>query len=87
MLTNYVKIAFRSLLKFKGYTLINLFGLAVGLTAGILIMVYVLDELSFDQFHTKRARIYRAGTDMVDIKSGTANGSIETNGWPIGMLL
>ena len=53
MLTNYIKIAFRSLLKFKGFTTINLFGLALGLTAGILIMVYVLDELSFDQFHDK----------------------------------
>lgn len=87
MLRNYIKIAFRSLLKFKGFSFINLFGLALGLTAGILIMVYVLDELSFDQFHSKGDRIYRAGTDMVDIKSGTDNGSIETNGWPIGMLL
>ena len=45
MLLNYFKIAFRTLLKFKGYAFINLLGLALGLTAGILIMIYVLDHL------------------------------------------
>ncbi len=85
MLTNYIKIAFRSLLKFKGFTAINLFGLALGLTAGILIMVYVLDELSFDQFHEKSARLYRVNTNF---QSGDAGGgSNETNGWPIGKIL
>ncbi len=85
MLTNYIKIAFRSLLKFKGFTTINLFGLALGLTAGILIMVYVLDELSFDQFHEKSARLYRVNTVF---QSGDAGGgSNETNGWPIGKIL
>jgi putative ABC transport system permease protein len=54
MLINYFKIALRSLLKFKGYASINLIGLALGLTAGILIMLYVLDELSYDTFHTRR---------------------------------
>jgi putative ABC transport system permease protein len=51
MLINYFKIAFRSLMKFKGYASINLLGLALGFTAGILIMIYALDELSFDSFH------------------------------------
>ncbi|MFZ6000452.1 MAG: hypothetical protein ACOYW3_08060, partial [Bacteroidota bacterium] len=59
MLTNYLKIAFRSLLKHKGFTSINLLSLSLGLTAGILIMIYVLDELSFDQFHAKGDRLYR----------------------------
>lgn len=85
MLTNYLKIAFRSLLKFKGFTTINLFGLALGLTAGILIMVYVLDELSFDQFHDKSARLYRVNTIFQSGDSG--GGSNETNGWPVGKIL
>lgn len=86
MLTNYIKIAFRSLLKFKGFTMINLFGLALGLTAGILIMVYVLDELSFDQIHEKSARLYRVNTIFQSSDSG-GGGSNETNGWPIGKIL
>jgi putative ABC transport system permease protein len=88
MFTNYFKIAFRSLLKFKGYASINLIGLALGLTAGILIMLYVLDELSYDQFHTKLDRIYRVETEFgSDSKPGEDGGSMEANGWPIGNVL
>jgi putative ABC transport system permease protein len=86
MLTNYMKIAFRSLLKFKGFTFINLFGLALGLTAGILIMVYVLDEFSFDQFHERSARLYRVNTVFQSGNSGGGSAN-ETNGWPIGKIL
>ena len=87
MLINYLKIAIRTLLKFKEYAAINLFGLGLGITTGIFILLYVTDELSFDRFHTQADRVYRVGTDMVDIRSGEINGSIETNGWPIGALL
>jgi putative ABC transport system permease protein len=87
MLTNYFKIAFRSLLKFKGYAAINLFGLALGLTAGIMIMLYVMDELSYDKFHTKLDRIYRVETKFVTNKSTGDEGSMETNGWAIGSVL
>ncbi|MBI1769297.1 MAG: ABC transporter permease [Bacteroidetes bacterium] len=87
MLKNYFKIALRTLVKFKAYATINLLGLALGLASGILILIYVLDEISYDKFHAKADRIYRVGTDMIEIKSGNVNGSIEANGWPIGMLL
>lgn len=85
MLSNYLKIAFRSLMRFKGYAFINLFGLALGLTAGILIMVFVLDELSFDQFHTKRDRIYRANTAF--FTGEEPQGANDTNGWAIGKII
>jgi putative ABC transport system permease protein len=87
MLHNYLTVAVRSLLKFKGFAIINLLGLALGLTSGIFILMYVLDEISFDRFHVNKERIFRVGTDMMDIKSGARNGRIETNGWPIGALL
>ena len=87
MLNNYLKIAFRSLVKFKGYTAINLIGLALGLMAGILIMLYVLDELSYDHFHSKRDRIFRVETQMYSNKSTGDSGSMETNGTPIGNVL
>lgn len=87
MFLNYLKIALRTLLKFKGYATINLLGLALGLTSGVLILIYILDEWSFDKFHTQADRIYRVGTDMRDVKTGDLNGASEANGWPIGALL
>ena len=59
MLGNYLKTAFRSLWKFRGYTLINILGLAIGLACVLLILLYVKTELSFDRFHENRDRIYR----------------------------
>jgi putative ABC transport system permease protein len=86
MLTNYIKIAFRNLLKRKEYTIINILSLALGLTGGIFILIYALDELSFDKFHEKADRIYRVGTLFHDPKSG-GDGYNSTNAWPIGKIL
>jgi putative ABC transport system permease protein len=85
MLVNYFKIALRSLTRFKSYSIINLFGLALGLTAGILIMVFVLDELAYDQFHANRDRIYRVNTAFYT--SDEPEGANDTNAWPIGKIL
>lgn len=68
---HYLKLAFRSLLRQKGFTLINLFGLATGMAACLLLLQYISYELSFDTFHSKADRIYRVvneryqGGDMV----------------------
>lgn len=86
MLLNYFKIAFRTLLKFRGYAFINLLGLALGLTAGILIMIYVLDEVSYDKFHAKGDRIYRVTTAFYAAGDTDQNGG-EHNGWPVGKVL
>lgn len=59
MLRNYFKIAFRNLRKNKVYSLINIFGLAIGLTAAMLILLYVKDEVSYDRFHSNIPNIYR----------------------------
>ena len=63
MLKNYLKIAVRNLLKHKGYSLINILGLSVGIAASVLIFLYVGDESSFDRFHAKADRIYRITAD------------------------
>ncbi len=65
MLKNYFKIAFRSLVKNKAFTLINIFGLFIGLTAFLLIYSYVSFEKSYDKYHTDADRIYRMVTDNV----------------------
>ena len=62
MLKNYLIIAFRSLWRTKAHTVINLFGLALGIACCVLISLYVRDEMTFDQFHSKADRIYRAYT-------------------------
>lgn len=64
MLKNYLKIAWRNLSKHKAFTLINIMGLAVGMTACFLIFLYVNFELSYDQFHSKGDRIYRLSCDL-----------------------
>ena len=59
MIKNYFKTAWRQLIKSKFYSLINIAGLSIGLAAGILILIWVNDELSFDRFHSKEAAIYK----------------------------
>ncbi|MDB5090855.1 MAG: macB 27, partial [Mucilaginibacter sp.] len=59
MIKNYIKTAWRNLLRNKFYSVINIAGLTVGLAVGILILLWVQDELSFDSFHRQGANIYR----------------------------
>lgn len=59
MIKNYLKVAFRNLNKRRGFTFINILGLAIGIASCLIIAAYVLHELSFDQFHEKSDRIYR----------------------------
>ncbi|NIM90606.1 MAG: FtsX-like permease family protein [Candidatus Aminicenantes bacterium] len=61
MFKNYVKIALRNFLKHKGFSFINVFGLAIGVTCCLLIVLYVLDEVSYDKYHEKADQIYRVG--------------------------
>ncbi|HVS91614.1 MAG TPA: ABC transporter permease [Mucilaginibacter sp.] len=68
MFRNYLKTAWRNLLKNKFYSVINIAGLTLGLAIGILILLWVQDELSFDTFHKNAKNIYR-----LDIQGGTGN--------------
>lgn len=65
MIRNYWKITVRNLLKNKGFTAINIFGLAIGLATCLLILFYVTDELSFDRFNKNADRIYRIDGDLM----------------------
>jgi putative ABC transport system permease protein len=66
MLRNYFKIAWRNLLRQKGYAGINILGLAIGIAACLLILQYVSFELSFEDFHANKDRIYRVHQDRYD---------------------
>ncbi len=63
MIKNYFKITFRNLLRHKGYTLINILGLAIGLACFMIIMTFVKDELSYDKWHEKGDQIYRVALE------------------------
>ncbi|RVU03175.1 FtsX-like permease family protein [Mucilaginibacter limnophilus] len=64
MIRNYIKSAYRSLKKNTGFTAINIMGLALGLAACLLIVFYVIDELSYDRYNEKAGRIYRVNEDL-----------------------
>ncbi|OJJ18728.1 hypothetical protein BKI52_24305 [marine bacterium AO1-C] len=58
MLKNYIKIAFRSLFNNKIHSTVNILGLALGIATCVLIIAWIQDELSYDQFHTKKDRLF-----------------------------
>ncbi|MFI5185935.1 MAG: ABC transporter permease [Chitinophagales bacterium] len=64
MLKNYLKVALRNLWKNKGFSAINIIGLSVGLATCLLIMLYVMDEVSYDKYNKKADRIYRVDGDL-----------------------
>ncbi len=59
MLKNYLTIALRNLLRQKGFAIINILGLTIGLTVSALIILYIIHELGYDRFHDNAERIYR----------------------------
>lgn len=59
MFKNYLKIAYRNLLKYKAYSLTNIFGLAIGVAATMMILLFIQFELSYDNFHQNANSLYR----------------------------
>jgi putative ABC transport system permease protein len=64
MFKNYLKVAFRSLWKNKAFSAINIIGLSAGLAVCLLIVLYVVDELSYDKYTENADRIYRVDADI-----------------------
>ncbi len=84
MFKNYLKIAFRSLKKQAFFTFLNTFGLAIGMAGGLLVALYVYDELTFDTMFTDAHRIYRVDAD---IKFGGAEMHSAENAPPMAAVL
>lgn len=80
MIINYLKIALRNLSRYKGYSIISITGLALGLTCFLAIFLYIQDELSYDTYHQKKNRIYRLATEV----TGTTYGGIAKVNGPWG---
>lgn len=86
MLTNYLKVALRSILRNKLTAFINIAGLALAITCALMIYLYVTDELSYDRYHSKSDRIYRITRDFLS-EDGTVNLRLANVAPPIGPLI
>src|SRR5437868_937898 len=71
MLRNYFKIAFRNLLRNRGFSALNIAGLAIGMASAILILLWMQNEVSYDRFHKNRAYLYEVWN------RGIANNKLE----------
>jgi putative ABC transport system permease protein len=83
MLKNYLVIALRNHLKHKFYTAINVAGLAIGIASCLVILLFVLHEISYDRFHEKADRIYRVNTE---IKVGAVHHNLALGSSALGEL-
>lgn len=63
MIRNYFKTAWRNIMNNRFYAAINVFGITIGLVVGIFLLLWALDELSFDRFHRKAENIHRVGIE------------------------
>jgi putative ABC transport system permease protein len=59
MIKNYLKVAWRNLVKNKVFSLINILGLTIGITVCMMIFLFIMNEFSYDKFHKQGKNIYR----------------------------
>lgn len=84
MLTKYVKIALRNLMRNKVYSFINIFGLALGVTCCLLLSLYIWDEMSYDKHHKRANDLYRIITNF---QSGSVVDRVGSTSPPIAMTI
>jgi putative ABC transport system permease protein len=87
MIRNYLKIAIRNLKKYPFISFINLFGLSVGIACCLLILAYLLNELSFDRYHERANNIYRVERTFLNPDTKAVNLELGTIAPPFGPLL
>ncbi len=81
MVFNYFLLAFRNIMRQRGYALVNMFGLAVGLASALFILLYVNDELTFDTMHPDAASTYRMGYKVQFPNGNTEAAPYAPAGW------
>src|SRR5476649_425355 len=73
MIKNYIKIAWRNMIKNSLYSIINIGGLAIGMAVSFMLLLYVYNELSFDKFNANSDRLYQV------LRNQPSNGELMTN--------
>jgi putative ABC transport system permease protein len=76
MLKNYFKVAFRNLLRNKGFSVINILGLAIGMASAVIILLWVRNEVSYDRFHANDKRLYEVWEN--DLRDGGLQSGVST---------
>ena len=66
MIKNIIKTALRHIFKYFGYSFLNIFGLTLGITSSLFLIIYVSDEVSYDSYHEKGDRIYRVSSTITE---------------------
>jgi putative ABC transport system permease protein len=84
MLTNYLKLALRNLMRNKAYSFINIFGLALGVTCCLLLSLYIWDEMSYDKHHKRASDLYRIITNF---QSGSVVDRVGSTSPPVAMTI
>ncbi len=84
MYFNYIKSIYRNLIRNRNFTIINVLGLAVGMACSIFIMLYIIDELSYDKHHKKHERIHRL---ELDFTISDRNQKVAKTPFPFGPVL
>src|SRR4030095_14285382 len=87
MIKNYLKIAYRNLVKYKFISFINIFGLTVGLACCMLILTYILNELSYDKYQPNADRVYRVTRTFLNPDTKSVDLTLVTISPPFGQLL
>jgi putative ABC transport system permease protein len=87
MIKNYLKITIRSLMKNKFISFINLFGLTIGLSCCLLILIYLLHETSYDQYNKNAANIYRVERTFLNAETGATSLKLGAIAPPFAPLL
>ncbi|HUH28659.1 ABC transporter permease [Gelidibacter sp.] len=85
MFRNYIKIAFRNLWRNKGFSAINISGLAIAMAGVILISIWIQNELSFDRFHTNEKDLYKVWNSYRSVDGHISNGDVTSA--PLGNAL
>jgi putative ABC transport system permease protein len=86
MYKSYFKIGWRSLLRNKGYSVINIAGLAMGMMVAMFVGLWVYDELSFNKYHKNYSSIAQAWSGYVDLSTGEIGGTTSMQ-YPVGPTL
>jgi len=85
MIKNLFIVAWRNLKKYPGYSILNIFGLMIGITFSLFLIFYIRDELSFDKHHTKSDRIYRINSYIKEPDKDMLKWAITQ--WPLAPTL
>jgi putative ABC transport system permease protein len=84
MFKNYFKVAWRNIVRHKGYSFLNIIGLAVGMACALFILFWIQDELSFDRFHANAGTLYRVEQDQA---TGQGKFHVNVTPFPLGPAL